>query len=240
MLIKNSRERATRHHEKMMSVLRYLAREHYSDFATLKRLFGFKNHRGMYDLLNKLVSTGAIKKEPDIYSSTLWRITAAGCAQAYPECSPPHREFLSLSSHTLRQHIAVQNARLSFEALGVHNWIDGKNAPFPTRRKHRPSGVFTWHDGSRYAVEVITRLKTPLRYREIMKTHLLSRTDEEWLYVYVVAPNEQAKLALTTIFNETKILRFSGRKITLEAKHHGVFKFITQGELSTKLTAKEE
>lgn len=64
MLIKNSGDRTARHQEKIELVVQFLSRERWSDFATINRLFGFKNHRGLYDLLNKLVTAGTLKKTP--------------------------------------------------------------------------------------------------------------------------------------------------------------------------------
>ena len=110
MLIKNSADRTARHREKIEAVLGFLRREIYSDFATLSRLFGFKNHRGLYDLLNKLVAEGSLKKHR-IGKLILWSITATGAAR--DGTRPRFRgDNLSATKNAyIVQKLAEQNAR---------------------------------------------------------------------------------------------------------------------------------
>ena len=82
--------------------------------------------------------------------------------------------------------------------------------------KHRPDGVITLPNGQRVAIETERNLKTKARYQEIMKSHLLARTNEDWFLVYYIVPDEQKKLALMKLFDSITFLTFNGRPMTLE------------------------
>jgi hypothetical protein len=126
-----------------------------------------------------------------------------------------------------------QKVRLVLESQGATGWINGDRKHFLTEFnvKHRPDGVITLANGNRVAIETERNLKTPRRYQEIMKSHLVARKAEKWQHVYYVLPDEQKKMALTKIFDGIAFLNFGGRPIAIEQQHRDVFRFFTLDEL---------
>jgi len=218
MLIRNSGDRAARHREKTDAVTGFLLREKYSDFPTINRLFGFKNHRGLYDLLNKLVDEGTLKKH--IFGSfRLWSIAGNDLSRLSPE--------------TIKAKLAGQNARFSFEATGASHWTDSADIVLPDELKHRPTAIVTLPDGQRAALEIHTSIKTMARYKELVKNHLVARKQQAWLTVFFICPNEQQRNAVRMLVHSTENITIDGRQYTVEAKHFTIFRFITLSEIGT-------
>ena len=215
MLIKDSCERAARHQEKVATVLQYLGREKWSDFATLNRLFGFKNHRVMYDLLNKIVSTGAMTKHR-AGKTSLWSITTEDLSQ--------------LSERAVRSGIARQNARMSFEALGATEWKPGREITVPEAINHKPTALVSMND-RRIAVEVHASMRTQLRYRELVKQHLYARALGQWDRAVFVCANEHLKTAIQMTVNNLGYVTENGKRKPLESRHYDFFRFTTLEEL---------
>lgn len=229
MLIADSEPRAARHAEKIDILLRYLVRENFSDFATLRRLFGFKNHRGLYDLLNKLVTTGALEKHV-IGTLRLWQITNDGAAQVSEK--PFNRCRLStVSMLTLRQRLAIQNARLSFEAKGATEWFNATEPQFPSSHKPRPDAVVTLPNGQRVAVEIDVTMKTQARYKVLMTHHLIARMEREWFAVVFVLPSDGQRNAVRMMIENIKTVKIAGHDYAMENKYYDVFQYFTQNEL---------
>lgn len=215
MLIRNSGERAARHQEKIVTVLRYLGREKWSDFDTLNRLFGFRNHRGLYDLLNKLVSTGEITKHR-AGKVSLWSII--------PD------DLSRLSDDAVRSGLAKQNARLSLEAMGAENWRSGSEAAVTAPLSHRPSALMTVN-GRHMAIEVHTRIRTRARYKELLRQHLMARGLERWHRVLFVCLTENQKHLIRMMVESVREVTMSGTTIVLETGHYDLFRYVTLNEL---------
>lgn len=218
MLIKNSIDRTARHREKIDAVIGFLGREKYSDFPTINRLFGFKNHRGLYDLLNKLVDDGTLKKH--IFGTfRLWSMASA--------------DLSKLSRETIRAKLAGQNARFSFEAIGAGSWTNATDIELPGVLKHRPTAVVTLPEGQRAALEIHASIRTMARYKELVKNHLLARKQQAWFTVFFICTGEQQRNAVRMLVHSIKNITFEGQKYPLEAKHFAIFRFITLGEIGT-------
>lgn len=216
MLIKNSGDRTARHQEKIELVLQFLSREKWSDFATLNRLFGFKNHRGLYDLLNKLVTAGTLKKHR-FGAFRLWSITA--------------NDLSLLSAETIRSRLAGQNARFSFEAIGCTVWENAIDMMLPATLKHKPTALVTMPDGLRVALEIHTRMRTQARYKVLVKHHLLARKQQLWdKVVFILSSTDQRNAARLIIKNVTSIT-INKIQYPLEQVHHDTFQCVTLDEL---------
>lgn len=230
MLIKNSADRTARHREKIEAVLGFLRREIYSDFSTINRLFGFKNHRGLYDLLNKLVAEGGLKKHR-IGKRVLWSITATGAAS---EGTNPRFRGDGLSTTkaaSIAQRLAEQNARLSCEAGGGTGWFSASDPLYPSQTTPRPTAIFTQSGGERAAVVVETRMKTQARYREVVKNHLLARKQREWLAVLYVVPSESHKIAVRLYLRSLEYVNVGGVRYPITPEHLAIFNVVSQEEL---------
>lgn len=238
MLIKNSHDRAARHQDKIDTVLRYLARESYSDFLTLNRLFGFKNHRGLYDLLNKLVTMGALKKQR-LDALSLWRITAVGYALAHRERPRSQTALSTLHPHTRRKHLATQNVRLSFEAKGVTDWQPTAASAYQHTFLYRPDALMTLPNGTRAAVEIDITMKTHGRYQDIVKHHLMACAQGIWTKVYWVLPSNALRNAVKMQVQSITSLTINARRYPLDASHYAVFRWVTLDELGGHATAQK-
>ncbi|ELK3374362.1 hypothetical protein RU308_004612 [Salmonella enterica] len=211
MLIRDSGERAARHQEKIETVLQYLGREKWSDFATLNRLFGFKNHRVMYDLLNKITSAGALTKHR-AGKTSLWSITTEDLSQ--------------LSERTIRSGIARQNARISFEEMGATEWKPGREITVPSPMTHKPTALVRMND-RRIAVEVHAAMRTQLRYRQLVTQHLFARGLEQWDRAVFVCANEHLRNAIQMTVNNLEYVTENGIRRALEPRHYDFFRFVT-------------
>lgn len=214
MLIRNSGDRAARHREKIATVLGFLGREKWSDFATINRLFGFKNHRGLYDLLNGLVAAGTLQKHR-AGTFRLWSLAAGDLSR--------------LSADSIRARLAGQNARFSFEAKGGTHWLSGDDITLPPGLTYRPAAVVTL-EGRPVAVDIQTRMKTRARYRELLRHHLLARQQQAWYRVFWVFSCAHQRNAVRLIVKNIGDVTIDGVKYPLEAKHRAIFTYVTLDE----------
>ncbi|KFX11783.1 MobC family replication-relaxation protein [Pectobacterium betavasculorum] len=238
MLISDYRERRARSHEKMRLLLTFLKEETYSDFKTLMLLFDFKNHKPLYLLLAKAISMGFIQKQTfctRMVKISLWGITNDGLAAVVtPDDGFPARfEPSKVTGWTLMQRLDRQLARLLLEKKGAYGWISGADSTFRSRYKvyHRPAGVITLPDGTVIAVETERHLKTKARYQAIITQHLITRTQQLWMYVFYIVPDPQIKRAIERMFNSVTYAIVNHQRIPLETKHRNVFRVYTVEEL---------
>lgn len=239
MLITTQAERLKRNNEKIRILLQFLKEEIYSDFETLKLLFGFKAHPPLVRLLNKVEKMGLIQKfvfKSRASKIALWGITNDGQTVVLtPEDKvfPSRFEPSKITGWSLDHHLDNQLARLILEKKGATNWINGDRSTFLSQFnvKHRPDGLITLPNGLIVAIETERRLKTKARYQSIMASHLLARTQSHWFYVFYVVPDEQKKQALKLIFDSVPHVMVNNQHVTLEEKHRNVFRFYTIDEL---------
>lgn len=241
MLLTTNSERRERNHEKIRILLNFLKEETYSDFQTLQMLFGFKHHKSLYDLLDKVTKMGLIQKhilESRASKIALWGITNDGIAVVLsPEDSvmPSRFEPYRITGWSLDHHLDNQLVRLTLEKKGATSWINGDRSTFLSQFnvKHRPDGLISLPDGRVIAVETERRLKTKARYQSIMASHLVAISEKHWRYVFYVTPDEQKKRALNVIFNSISSVIVKNQHVTLEAKYRDVFRIYTTEELRT-------
>jgi len=237
--LKTSSERRARNNEKIRILLTFLKEETYSDFQTLQLLFGFKHHKSLYDLLDKVTKMGLIQKhtlESRANKIALWGITNDGLAVVLTpddKVMPSRFEAYRITGWSLDHHLDNQLVRLTLEKKGAANWINGDRSTFLNQFnvKHRPDGLISLPDGRVIAVETERRLKTKARYQSIIASHLVAISDKQWRYVFYVTPDEQKKRAIKVIFDSISSVIVKNQHITLEAKHRDVFRIYTTEEL---------
>jgi hypothetical protein len=238
-LITDPISRKNREKEKILTLLMFLKEETYSDRPTLMFLFGFKEKRVLYRLLNKVTEMGLIQKyvfESRAGNISLWGITNDGLSVVFkPEDSvfPPRFEPTKLKGWMLDHHLDNQTIRLALEQQGATGWINGDRNNFLNKFnvKHRPDGLITLPNGQKIAIETERSLKTKARYQQIMTSHLLARTDELWFSVFYVLPDTQKKISLMKIFESIKFVIINSKPIELEARHRNIFQFFTLDEV---------
>ncbi|MGL4859492.1 MAG: MobC family replication-relaxation protein [Enterobacteriaceae bacterium] len=235
------KERKDRHNKKIVQLLNFLKEETYSDFDTLKQLFGYQANPPLYRLLDKVEGMGLIQKHNFVSrlgSLALWGITQDGIAIVLkPEdrIFPSRFEPSKLKGWSLDHHLDNQLAHLILEQKGATDWINGDRNTFLNqfKVKHRPDGLITLPNGKRIAVETERSLKTKARYQQIIASHLQARTENLWFFVFYIVPDEQKKRALVLLFDTIKQVIADSQHVTLEAKHRNVFRFYTMDELKT-------
>ncbi|KAB8306702.1 molybdopterin-guanine dinucleotide biosynthesis protein MobC [Erwinia endophytica] len=239
MLIASHSERRERNNEKIRILLNFLKEETYSDYQTLKLLFGFKHHKSLYDLLDKVTRMGLIQKhtlESRASKIALWGITNDGLAVVLmpdDKVMPARFEPSKITGWSLDHHLDNQLVRLTLEQKGAANWINGDRSTFLNQFnvKHRPDGLMTLPNGTVIAVETERRLKTKARYQSIMASHLMARAEKHWIFVFYVVPDEQKKRALQVIFDSITHVIVKNQHVTLEEKHRNVFRIYTAEDL---------
>lgn len=239
MFIKDKAERYSRNSEKMAQLLNFLKEETYSDFQTLKQLFGYQVNPPLYRLLEKVEAMGLIQKYVFVSrlgSLTLWGITQDGIAVVLkPEDTifPARFEPAKLKGWSLDHHLDNQLVHLMLAQKGATDWINGDRNTFLNqfKVKHRPDGLITLPNGKRIAIETERSLKTKARYQQIIASHLRARTENLWFFVFYIVPDEQKKRALMLLFDTIKQVIENSQHVTLEAKHRNVFRFYTMDEL---------
>lgn len=239
MLIASNEERKSRNTEKIAQLLHFLKQETWSDFATIKLLFGFKVNPPLYRLLEKVENMGLIQKyvfKSRLGSLAIWGITQDGLAVVISpddRVFPPRFEPSKLKGWNLDHHLDNQQVRLILEQKGATGWINGDRNTFLNQFnvKHRPDGLITLPNGRRIAIETERSLKTKGRYQQIIASHLKARTQSSWFYVFYIVPDEQKKRALLLLFETIKHVIENNQHVTLEAKHRNVFRVYTMEEL---------
>jgi hypothetical protein len=239
MLLTSAAERRERNHEKIRILLNFLKEETYSDFSRLMLLFGFKDHKSFYTLINKVTKMGLIQKHvmaSNTMNIAIWGITSDGLAVVLTpedEILPSRFEPYKLTGWTLDHHLDNQLARLILEKKGATGWIHGDRKNFLSSYKirHRPDGLITLPGGKIAAIETERRLKTKARYQSIIESHVAARAASHWHYVFYITPDESKKRALKMHFDSIKHFYGDGNQVPVTEAHREVFRFYTLDEL---------
>lgn len=239
MLLTSAAERRERNHEKIRILLNFLKEETYSDFSRLMLLFGFKDHKSFYTLINKVTKMGLIQKHvmaSNTMNIAIWGITNDGLAIVLTpedEMLPSRFEPYKLTGWTLDHHLDNQLARLILEKNGATGWIHGDRKNFLSNYKirHRPDGLITLPGGKIAAIETERRLKTKARYQSIIESHVAARADFHWHYVFYITPDESKKRALKMHFDSIKHFLANGLSYEFNEERRSIFRFYTLDEL---------
>lgn len=240
MLITNKEERMERHNEKTKAVISFLTQECYSDITTLMKVIQAPQRSIIDKLLRKLIAKGYLHKHqfslPANNKISIWGITRQGLAYAQDLDDPINQKHFVPSKirlSTLHHHLENQRVRLRLEQLGCFDCLNGDNKSINAKfdLKHRPDGFIKLPNDMPIAFETELIIKSRLRYIEIIKHHLVSRSRKYWYYVLYVAPDEHKKAALIRIFNSIDHVTNDGQRLTLSQEHRNVFKFCTFEEL---------
>ncbi len=242
MLIHDVAKRKEAAANRMLLLLNFLKEETYSDFSTLRKALGFSNnaHSPLYKLLNKAIQEGFIIKYeiPDLKQKTpLWGITMQGLAMVVmPDDAvfPGYFEPTKLRYWALEHHLLNQRVRLSLEAKGGSQWVNGDRSGFLARYpgvKHKPDGVVTMDNGAIIAVETERSMKTRARYINIINSHLEASDAGRWHYAMYVMPDEKSKQSLMKLFDGIKTVIRNNIPVPFDAKNREMFLFRTIDEL---------
>lgn len=220
-----------------MSVLSFLHQEIYSNFDNLMALIKIKQPN-LSRLLKRMVNKRLLEKHSltlDTCKISLWGITDKGIHlvgdsdHAPMHCFTPSRISLVTLNHTL------MNQRV-FIALKHLNWTGWTNADRHTFKKmypisHRPDAIVSPPSGGMVAIETELTLKTPIRYRSIMKSHIQAKSKGFWGHVIYVVRDEEYKKMLNRRFDNIKFIPFDNSRHDFE-KYRSMVSIFTLAEVS--------
>ncbi|MDD1830053.1 hypothetical protein LRP52_48875 [Photobacterium sp. ZSDE20] len=201
--------------DKERIVLRFLALETFTDFETLCFLLqSAKSNTST--LLKRMVAKGFLIKRTVILRSrkvNLWGIVDDG-AIFLDEGDTFLRSFkgLRFSPNTLDQKLLLQRTSIAFSHLSwatFHQSNHGSDFRKRYSLNHYPDALVTSkHNGDILPIEVESRLKSPVRYRVIIKEHILAKQQGFWSHVVFVVRDLEYKKMLRHRFNHIDYIPF--------------------------------
>ncbi|MCY9828809.1 MarR family transcriptional regulator [Vibrio chagasii] len=221
-------------------VLSFLHQEIFSNFDNLIALIKIQQPN-LSRLLKRMTSKGLLEKHSltlDTCKVSLWGITdkgihAVGDHEHAPlHCFHPSRISLVTLNHTLMN----QRVYIALKHLNWTEWINADRKVFKQKFPvpHRPDAIVRTPKGTITAIETELTLKTPLRYRAIMKSHIQAKEKGFWKHVIYVVRDEEYKKMLKRRFDHIKYIQFDESRHPFE-KYRKMVSIFTLDEVS-KLT----
>ncbi|EDL52171.1 MULTISPECIES: MobC family replication-relaxation protein [Vibrio] len=217
-------EAKRRGEEKERMIVDFLSEEVYSDLVTLMRLVNVTDERNMRKFLKRLESKCLIKKETLVMPTgkiSLWGITDTGLMNSETLPHSPQRVFepYLVKFATLNHTLMRQRVQIDLTNKGWTGWRNGDRQSFKNDFKvdHRPDAIVTTPDGTQVAIEVELSLKTPHRYRSILKSHITAREKGYWKFALYIVANEKAKLALNRAFERVEYIQFGESRYSVDS-----------------------
>lgn len=226
----------SRNKEKRQLVLNFLSMEGYSNLNNIVTLLGIVDKSGCYRLLRKLISENLIQKHTLKFESgdiALWGITEQGLGECdYDENSPPVTQAFEPSRikfTTLNHTLMNQRVYLTLSKQGWHSWQNGDRQVFKDKYdiEHRPDAVFSTPTGVNYAIETELTLKTPARYRSILKSHIVAYNKGYWQGAVYVVKDDNFKKHLNRRFDNVKYIAFDESRQPFEHYRNDHFIILT-------------
>ncbi|MFA0156821.1 MobC family replication-relaxation protein [Vibrio sp. 10N.261.46.A3] len=233
-------EARVRAREKEMIVLRFLHQEIYTDFENIRMLLRLTKGT-ISKLLKRMVGNKLLEKHTltlDTGDVSLWGITDEGIHavgdndHAPLHCFHPSRISLVTLNHTLMN----QRVYIALKHLKWTEWINADRKVFKQKFPvpHRPDAIVRTPKGTITAIETELTLKTPLRYRAIMKSHIQAKEKGFWKHVIYVVRDAEYKKMLKRRFDHIQYIQFDESRHPFE-KYRKMVSIFTLDEVS-KLT----
>jgi len=246
MLIKNNwQQRIDQHEKKKTLLLNFLAEECYSDVPTLMKVINVKQRSTLDKMLRTLINLGLIRKfifelKPNEKIST-WGITRNGLTNIrndYALDGLNHFVPSRIIESTVTKKLLTQKIKMRMEALCCTGYIAGnqKNKRyFPT--EYLPTAYIKLTNDMPIVIEADVRIKSSLRYKQIILQHLLARNQKHWHYVLFVTVDIYKKAAITRAINNIDHVTHRGIKRSVDKSDKNIFKIHTLEEIQNlKLT----
>lgn len=200
MIISNPDERKKQRENKILSVMKFLNEFTYSDFNTLKLMFGYKSHRVLYSLLNFLEREGLITKKTingDIKKKSIWMIRDI--------------DLNKIKSSTVERNILVQRVAIVLRRKGMI-LTRGDDAQFTEKNQNvssAPDWVIKSPEGLVFSIIIHEKIKTPVRYNQIITDHMEHIANRKWDYTVILTRDVQSSLLVALHIKQLN--HFSGR-----------------------------
>ncbi|MEZ9361428.1 MobC family replication-relaxation protein [Vibrio cyclitrophicus] len=222
--------------EKERIVLEFLRQEIYSDFKNLMSLLNLaKSHTSA--LLKRMVHNKQLEKHLlilDTCKISLWGITQLGIEETENIKGAPLILFTPsrLSLITLNHTLMTQRVYIALKHLNWTDWRNGDRHAFKQQYAlpHRPDAIVTTPMGTVMAIETELSIKTVVRYRSIIKSHIQAKGKGFWGHVIYVVRNQACKEMLQVRFDNIKYIPFDESRHPFE-KYSKLFSIFTVEEM---------
>lgn len=224
--------------EKEHMLLSILHTEKFINFKNLQLLLSISDKSNTYKLLKKLTNKGYLVKHIVKLPSgniTLWGITQAALTDIdSPEyASPIAFEPSKINFTNLNHRLLTQRTRFFLHHLNWGSWQPADSYVFKEKFKsvtHRPDAVMTSPKGIDVALEIELTLKSPTRYRSIIKSHILALQKKQWSHVIYVVASDTAKKNLKKRFERMNYIAI-GETRTPFSMYEKLFSIFTIDEM---------
>lgn len=210
--------------EKEQIILRFLHQEIYSNHKNLSNLLGI-SPSPTYKLLRRMVKFGLLEKHVVSLPTgdiSIWGITNDGIEAVPHSDNEPSTCFLPsrVSPITLKHTLMNQKVSITLKQLNWTEWTNADRLSFKEKYKvdHRPDAIVTPNGRQKMiAIETELTFKSPLRYRQILKSHILAKEKGYWSQVLYVVLDDNYKNRLLGIFKRVKYIEINGSRHPIES-----------------------
>lgn len=220
-----------------MVVLKFLHTETYSNFKNLLELTRI-DKSNLSRLLKRLAKKNMLKKHElifDTHNVLLWGILDEGIHQVADLENAPLNHFQpkKMSISTINHTLMNQRVRIATHHLGWRHWENSDRKKFISKYpvKHRPDSIVTNPNGIVMAIETELTLKTALRYRSIVQSHVEAMKNKLWHNVIYVVRDDEYKKMLNRRFDGIKYVQFDLSRHDFDKKYRDWFYIFTIEEL---------
>ncbi|MDD1830241.1 hypothetical protein LRP52_49900, partial [Photobacterium sp. ZSDE20] len=144
----------------------------------------------------------------DTHNVLLWGILDEGIHQVADLENAPLNHFQpkKMSISTINHTLMNQRIRIATHHLGWRHWENSDRKKFISKYpvKHRPDSIVTNPNGIVMAIETELTLKTALRYRSIVQSHVEAMKNNLWHNVTYVVRDDEYKKMLNRRFDGIK------------------------------------
>ncbi|MGF1827629.1 replication-relaxation family protein [Photobacterium angustum] len=191
--------------EKEETLLQLLSTDLFIDLNNIKLLLHINQNTNAYTLLRRLTARRYLIKhiiQLPTGKIPIWGITQAGL-QTLPistTISPRPFEASKITFTSINHRLMIQRTRIYLQKKNWTNWKAGDSHQFKQDYKSikcRPDAIVTSPKTVTFALEIELTLKTSLRYRTIIKSHIEAIEKKHWAHVIYVVNTNNDKAHLT-------------------------------------------
>lgn len=191
--------------EKEETLLQFLSTDLFIDLNNIKLLLHINQNTNAYTLLRRLTARRYLIKhiiQLPTGKIPIWGITQAGL-QTLPistTISPRPFEASKITFTSINHRLMIQRTRIYLQKKNWTNWKAGDSHQFKQDYKSikcRPDAIVTSPKTVTFALEIELTLKTSLRYRTIIKSHIEAIEKKHWAHVIYVVNTNNDKAHLT-------------------------------------------
>lgn len=191
--------------EKEETLMQFLSTDLFIDLNNIKLLLHINQSTNAYTLLRRLTARRYLIKHKIKLSTgniTVWGITQTGLGAVPFSENISHRAFepSKITFTSINHRLMIQRTRIYLQQKNWTNWKAGDSHQFKLDFKSikcRPDAIVMSPKTVTFALEIELTLKTSLRYRAIIKSHIQAIEKKHWAHVIYVVFSNNDKAHLT-------------------------------------------